>query len=46
MVSLTVVIPVLNEESLIEELVKRVVENCGKITDKYEIILVDDDESI
>jgi glycosyltransferase involved in cell wall biosynthesis len=42
MVSLTVVIPVLNEESLIEELVKRVVENCGKITDKYEIILVDD----
>jgi glycosyltransferase involved in cell wall biosynthesis len=42
MTNLTVVIPILDEENLIEELLKRVVENCSKITNEYEIILVDD----
>ena len=42
MVHLSVVIPVYNESSLIEELVKRVKTNVKLITDDYEIIIVDD----
>ena len=42
MAHLSVVIPVYNENSLIEELVKRVKENLKLITDDYEIIIVDD----
>lgn len=42
MVQLSVVIPVLNENSLIEELVNRVKLNLEKITSDYEILLVDD----
>jgi dolichol-phosphate mannosyltransferase len=39
---MSVVIPVLNESSLIEELVKRVTTNLKKITEDFEIIIVDD----
>ena len=39
---ISVVIPVLNEESLIQELITRVKLNVSKITDDYEIIIVDD----
>jgi dolichol-phosphate mannosyltransferase len=39
---ISVVIPVLNEESLIQELITRVILNVSKITDDYEIIIVDD----
>jgi len=39
---LTVVIPVFNESSLIEELVKRVKNNVQIITEDFEIIIVDD----
>jgi len=42
MVHLSVVIPVYNESSLINELVKRVKTNVNLITDDYEIIIVDD----
>jgi dolichol-phosphate mannosyltransferase len=42
MVHLSVVIPVYNESSLIEVLVKRVKTNVKFITDDYEIIIVDD----
>jgi glycosyltransferase involved in cell wall biosynthesis len=42
MVHLSVVIPVLNESSLIEELTKRVKLNIEKITSDYEILLIDD----
>jgi glycosyltransferase involved in cell wall biosynthesis len=42
MVHLSVVIPVYNESSLIDELVKRVKANINLITDDYEIIIVDD----
>jgi glycosyltransferase involved in cell wall biosynthesis len=42
MPNLSVVIPVFNEESLIQELVKRVIINVEIITEDYEIILVDD----
>jgi len=42
MVHLSVVIPVYNESSLIDELVKRVKSNANLITDDYEIIIVDD----
>jgi glycosyltransferase involved in cell wall biosynthesis len=42
MVQLSVVIPVYNESSLIDELVKRVKSNANLITDDYEIIIVDD----
>jgi glycosyltransferase involved in cell wall biosynthesis len=42
MVHLSVVIPVFNESSLIDELIKRVVANVKLITDDYEIIIVDD----
>jgi dolichol-phosphate mannosyltransferase len=42
MVHLSVVIPVYNESSLIDELVKRVKTNVKLITEDYEIIIVDD----
>lgn len=42
MTNLSVVIPVLNEETLIQELVNRVKSNLEKITQDYEIVLVDD----
>ena len=42
MVHLSVVIPVLNESSLIEELIKRVKTNVQLITEDFEIIIVDD----
>ena len=42
MAHLSVVIPVLNESTLIKELVLRVKSNVEKITDDFEIILVDD----
>jgi glycosyltransferase involved in cell wall biosynthesis len=42
MTHLTVVIPVYNESTLIEELVNRVRQNVQLITEDFEIILVDD----
>jgi glycosyltransferase involved in cell wall biosynthesis len=42
MTHLSVVIPVYNESSLIEELVKRVKTNVKLITEDFEIIIVDD----
>jgi glycosyltransferase involved in cell wall biosynthesis len=42
MIKLSVVIPVLNEETLIQELIDRVTLNCEKITNDYEVIIVDD----
>jgi dolichol-phosphate mannosyltransferase len=42
MTKLSVVIPVLNEETLIQELIDRVTLNCEKITNDYEVIVVDD----
>jgi glycosyltransferase involved in cell wall biosynthesis len=42
MAHLSIVIPLLNEESLIHELVSRVKFNATKITEDFEIILVDD----
>ena len=42
MTHLSVVVPVYNESSLIEELVKRVLDNIKLITEDFEIILVDD----
>jgi dolichol-phosphate mannosyltransferase len=42
MTHLSVVIPVYNESSLIDELVKRVKTNVKLITEDYEIIIVDD----
>jgi polyisoprenyl-phosphate glycosyltransferase len=42
MAHLSVVIPVYNESSLIDELIKRVKTNVKLITDDYEIIIVDD----
>jgi glycosyltransferase involved in cell wall biosynthesis len=42
MTHLSVVIPVYNESSLIDELVKRVKTNVSLITDDYEMIIVDD----
>lgn len=42
MTHLSVVIPVYNESSLIEELVKRVKFNVKSITEDFEIIIVDD----
>ena len=42
MTHLTVVIPVYNESTLIEELVKRVKQNVKLITEDFEIVLVDD----
>ena len=45
MTKLSVVIPVLNESSLLRELVKRVIVNVEIITKDYEIIIVDDGSS-
>jgi len=45
MAHLSIVIPLLNEESLIHELVSRVKFNATKITEDFEIILVDDGSS-
>jgi polyisoprenyl-phosphate glycosyltransferase len=42
MTHLSIVIPVYNESSLIDELVKRVKTNVQLITEDYEIIIVDD----
>jgi glycosyltransferase involved in cell wall biosynthesis len=42
MAELSVIIPVFNESELLEELVKRVKLNMGKITEDYEIVLIDD----
>jgi|694.fasta_scaffold88640_3 glycosyltransferase involved in cell wall biosynthesis len=42
MTKLTVVAPVFNEESLINELVSRIKSNIEVITDDYEILIVDD----
>jgi dolichol-phosphate mannosyltransferase len=42
MAHLSAVIPVLNEESVIQQLVNRVCLNCEKITNDYEVIIVDD----
>ena len=42
MIKISVVIPVFNEELLINELIKRVTENILTITKMYEIIIVDD----
>jgi dolichol-phosphate mannosyltransferase len=42
MTHLSVVIPVYNESSLIDELLKRVKTNVKSITEDYEIIIVDD----
>jgi glycosyltransferase involved in cell wall biosynthesis len=39
---ISVVIPVLNEESLIQELIARVKLNISEITEEYEIIIIDD----
>lgn len=45
MTHLSVVIPVFNENSLINELIRRVKLNVEKITQDYEVILVDDGSS-
>jgi dolichol-phosphate mannosyltransferase len=42
MTQLSVVIPVYNESSLVEELIRRVTINVKKITEDFEIIIVDD----
>ena len=45
MTHISVVIPVLNEEKLIAELVSRVTKNLEVIDSKYEVIIVDDGSS-
>jgi dolichol-phosphate mannosyltransferase len=42
MTHLSVVVPVFNESSLIDELIKRVTKNAKLLTDDFEIIIVDD----
>jgi glycosyltransferase involved in cell wall biosynthesis len=42
MPQLSVVIPVLNEENLIIEMIERVTLNCQNITEQFEIVFVDD----
>jgi glycosyltransferase involved in cell wall biosynthesis len=42
MTYLSVVVPVQNESSIIEELVKRIIENVKNISDDFEIIIIDD----
>jgi glycosyltransferase involved in cell wall biosynthesis len=42
MPQLSVVIPLLNEENLIIEMIERVTLNCQNITEQFEIIFVDD----
>jgi len=41
-IEVSVVVPLLNEESLFEELSSRIIQNLEKITNQYEIIFVDD----
>lgn len=41
-VEISVVIPLLNEDSLIEELSSRVIQNLESITNNYEVVFVDD----
>lgn len=45
MVNVSVVIPLLNEESLVDELVSRVKQNLNFTNDNFEIIIVDDGSS-
>jgi dolichol-phosphate mannosyltransferase len=45
MINISVVIPVLNEEKLIAELVNRVTKNVEVIESKYEVIIIDDGSS-
>jgi dolichol-phosphate mannosyltransferase len=45
MTNISVVIPVLNEEKLIAELVNRVTKNVEVIESKYEVIIIDDGSS-
>jgi glycosyltransferase involved in cell wall biosynthesis len=42
MTQITVVIPLYNESSLVEELIKRIKLNIRKITEDFEIVIVDD----
>lgn len=42
MTQLSIVIPLYNESTLVEELINRVEENVKKVTDNYEILLIDD----
>jgi len=42
MTQISVVVPVLNESTLIKELIERVVSNLNKISSDYEVIIVDD----
>ena len=39
---LSIVVPVFNEEQIIDELVRRLVTAAESITDRYEVIFVDD----
>ena len=45
MTNISIVIPVLNEEKLIAELVNRVTKNVEVIDSKYEVIIIDDGSS-
>jgi glycosyltransferase involved in cell wall biosynthesis len=45
MTHLSVVVPVLNESTLIEELITQIKVNSQKITDQFEIIIIDDGSS-
>ena len=45
MTNISIVIPVLNEEKLIAELVNRVTKNVEVIESKYEVIIIDDGSS-
>lgn len=45
MVSLSIVSPVYNTGKMVQELVRRLAETADKITDKFEVILVDDGSS-
>jgi undecaprenyl-phosphate 4-deoxy-4-formamido-L-arabinose transferase len=40
--SLSVVVPVLNEEANLDELIRRCMETCGRMARAFEILLVDD----
>ena len=42
MVTISVILPIYNEATLIDELVNRVVLNLKQVTEDYEIILIDD----
>lgn len=41
-VALSIVVPVFNEEAIVPELIRRLVQACSVITDSHEIILVND----